>query len=105
MYTYVSSAKTTCSMPQCTSVVILFTSNFVFQQVQITADNIQQVADTISMIVQTNSTEDQSPENLEVVTNVLSNTVNLLENISVSAEVRMLVYHFVPTLCASSPQV
>ena len=92
-------------MPQCTSVVVLFTSNFVFQQVQITADNIQQVADTISMIVQTNSTEDQSLENLEVVTNVLSDTVNLLENISVSAEVRMLVYHFVPTLCVSSPQV
>ena len=39
------------------------------------------------MIVQTNSTEDQSSENLQVVTDVLSNTVNLLENISVSAEV------------------
>ena len=42
------------------------------------------------MIVQTNSTEDQSTENLQVVTDVLSNTVNLLENISVSAEVMML---------------
>ena len=50
------------------------------------------------MIVQTNNTEDQSPENLQVVTDVLSNTVNLLGNISVSAEVMMLqtciVYHF-----------
>ena len=41
------------------------------------------------MIVQTNNTEDQSSENLQVVTDVLSNTVNLLRNISVSAEVRM----------------
>ena len=88
-------------MPQCTSVVVLFTSNFVFQQVQITADNIQQVADTISMIVQTNSTEDQSPENLEVVTNVLSNTVNLLENISVSAEVMILHILYCVSFCTN----
>ena len=59
------------------------------------------------MIVQTNSTEDQSSENLQVVTNVLSDTVNLLENISVSAEVRIYctLYHFVPTLCVFSAQV
>ena len=69
---------------------MLFTCNFVFQQIEITTENIQRVADTISMIVQTNSTEDQSSENLRVVTNVLSDTVNLLENISVSAEVRIL---------------
>ena len=43
------------------------------------------------MIVQTNSTEDQSSENLQVVTNVLSDTVNLLGNISVSREVMMLL--------------
>ena len=48
------------------------------------------MANTINMIVQTNSTEDQSSENLLVVTNVLSDTVNLLENISVSEEVMML---------------
>ena len=42
------------------------------------------------MIVQTNSTEDQSPENLQAVTNVLSNTVNQLGNISVSKEVLKL---------------
>ena len=42
------------------------------------------------MIVQTNSTEDQSPGNLQVVTNVLSNTVNQLGNISVSKEVLKL---------------
>ena len=71
-------------------VIVLFTSNFVFQQTQITASNIEQVADTISMIVQTNSTEDQSSENLQAVTDVLSHTVNLLGNISVSAEVTML---------------
>ena len=42
------------------------------------------------MIVQTNSTEDQSPENLQAVTVVLSNTVNQLGNISVSKEVLKL---------------
>ena len=77
--------------------------NFVFQQIQITVDNIEEVVDTISMIVQTNSTEDQSAENLQAVTNVLSNTVNLLGNISVSAEVMKLqvwiVYHFALWLC------
>ena len=58
---------------------------------QITADNVQQVTDRINMIVQTNSTEEQSSENLQAVTDVLSNTVNLLGNISVSAEVMMLI--------------
>lgn len=58
---------------------------YVFQQGPITADNVEEVADRVSNIVQT--TEDQSSENLQAVTNVLSNTVNLLGNISVSAEV------------------
>ena len=57
---------------------------------QITADNVQEVTDRINMIVQTNSTEEQSSENLQAVTVVLSNTVNLLGNISVSAEVMIL---------------
>ena len=64
--------------------------NFVFQQMQITADNVQEVANSVNMIVQTNSTEDQSSENLQLVTDILSNTVDLLGNISVSAEVMML---------------
>lgn len=64
--------------------------NFVFQQMQITADNVQEVANRVNMIVQTNSTEDQSSENLQVVTDILSDTVDLLGNISVSAEVMML---------------
>ena len=64
--------------------------NFVIQQMQITAENVQDVANRVSMIVQTNSTEDQSPENLQVVTDILSDTVELLGNISVSAEVMML---------------
>ena len=54
---------------------------------EITADNVQEVANRLNMIVQTNSTEDQSSENLQAVTDVLSNTVDLLGNISVSAEV------------------
>ena len=57
---------------------------------EITADNVQEVANRLNMIVQTNSTEDQSPENLQAVTNVLSNTVNQLGNISVSKEVLKL---------------
>ena len=64
--------------------------NFVFQQMQITANNVQEVANRVNMIVQTNSTEDQSSENLQVVTDILSDTVDLLGNISVSAEVMML---------------
>ena len=62
------------------------------------------------MIVQTNSTEDQSAENLQVVTDVLSDTVNLLENmnISVSEEVMMLhifncVLFCTKFVCAHSP--
>ena len=61
---------------------------YVFQQT-LTADNVEEVADRVSNIVQT--TEDQSSENLQAVTDVLSNTVNLLGNISVSAEVIMLI--------------
>ena len=61
---------------------------YVFQQT-LTADNVEEVADRVSNIVQT--TEDQSSENLQAVTDVLSNTVNLLGNISVSREVIMLI--------------
>ena len=57
---------------------------YVFQQT-LTANNVEEVAHRVSNIVQT--TEDQSSENLQAVTDVLSNTVNLLGNISVSAEV------------------
>ena len=75
---------------------------------QITADNVQQVTDRINMIVQTNSTEEQSSENLQAVTDVLSNTVNLLGNISVSAEVMMLHNYFelclvLYKMCGDSP--
>jgi len=82
--------------------------NFVFQQMQITADNVQEVTDRINMIVQTNSTEEQSSENLQAVTVVLSNTVNLLGNISVSAEVMMLHNYFelclvLYKMCGDSP--
>ena len=76
---------------------------------QITADNVQEVTDRINMIVQTNSTEEQSSENLQAVTDVLSNTVNLLGNISVSAEVMMLHNYFelclfFCTKCVATPQ-
>ena len=75
---------------------------------QITADNVQEVTDRINMIVQTNSTEEQSSENLQAVTVVLSNTVNLLGNISVSAEVMMLHNYLncvlFCTKCVATPQ-
>ena len=75
---------------------------YVFQQT-LTADNVEEVADRVSNIVQT--TEDQSSENLQAVTDVLSNTVNLLGNISVSAEVIRDCFcsnHFV-SKCAIHP--
>jgi len=50
----------------------------------VTAENIEEVTNTISSIVQTNSTEDQSSDNLLIVTNVLTNTVALLGNISLN---------------------
>ena len=50
----------------------------------VTAENIEEVTNAISSIVQTNSTEDQSSDNLLIVTNVLTNTVALLGNISLN---------------------
>ena len=51
---------------------------------EVTAENIGEVTSSISSIVQTNSTEDQSSNNLLIVTDVLTDTVALLGNISVS---------------------
>ena len=51
---------------------------------QVTAENVGQVTTRISNIVQTNNTEDQSSDNLLIVTNVLTDTVALLGNISVT---------------------
>ena len=50
----------------------------------VTAENIEEVTNAISNIVQSNSTEDQSSDNLLIVTNVLTNTVALLGNISLN---------------------
>ena len=50
----------------------------------VTAENIEEVTNTISSIVQTNSTEDQSSDNLLIVTNVLTDTLALLGNISLN---------------------
>ena len=50
---------------------------------EVTAENIGEVTSSISSIVQTNSTEDQSSNNLLIVTDVLTDTVALLGNISV----------------------
>jgi len=51
---------------------------------EVTAENVGQVTTRISNIVQTNNTEDQSSDNLLIVTNVLTDTVALLGNISVT---------------------
>jgi len=51
---------------------------------EVTAENVGQVTTRISNIVQTNNTEDQSSDNLLIVTNVLTDTVALLRNISVT---------------------
>ena len=50
---------------------------------EVTAENIGEVTSSINSIVQTNSTEDQSSNNLLIVTDVLTDTVALLGNISV----------------------
>jgi len=50
----------------------------------VTAENIEQVTNEISSIVQSNSTEDQSSDNLLIVTDVLTDTVALLGNISLN---------------------
>jgi len=50
----------------------------------ITAENIEEVTNAISSIVQSNSTEDQSSDNLLIVTDVLTDTVALLGNISLN---------------------
>ena len=51
---------------------------------QVTAETVGQVTTRISNFVQTNDTEDQSSDNLLIVTNVLTDTVALLGNISVT---------------------
>jgi len=51
---------------------------------EVTAENVGQVTTRISNIVRTNNTEDQSSDNLLIVTNVLTDTVALLRNISVT---------------------
>ena len=50
----------------------------------VTAENIEEVTNSISSIVQTDNTEDQSSDNLLLVTDVLTDTVTLLGNISVN---------------------
>jgi len=50
----------------------------------VTAENVEEVTNAISSIVQTNSTEDQSSDNLLIVTDVLTDTVALLGNISLN---------------------
>ena len=70
---------------------------------QITADNVQEVTDRINMIVQTNSTEEQSSENLQAVTGVLSNTVNLLGIPSAAAAVKRPMPRPAPMTISPSP--
>ena len=50
----------------------------------VTAENIEEVTNAISSIVQSNSTEDQSSDNLMIVADVLTDTVALLRNISLN---------------------
>ena len=50
----------------------------------VTAENIEEVTNAISSIVQSNSTEDQSSDNLMIVADVLKDTVALLRNISLN---------------------
>ena len=49
----------------------------------VTAENIEEATNSISSIVQTDNTEDQSSDNLLIVTDVLTDTVALLGNISI----------------------
>jgi len=50
----------------------------------VAAENIEEATNSISSIVQTDNTEDQSSDNLLIVTDVLTDTVTLLGNISVN---------------------
>ena len=59
---------------------------------EVTAANVEQVTARISNIVQTNDTEDQSSDNLLIVTNVLTDTVALLGNISVTQNQEVIAY-------------
>ena len=61
-------------------------------QTEVTAANVEQVTARISNIVQTNDTEDQSSDNLLIVTNVLTDTVALLGNISVTQNQEVIAY-------------
>jgi len=62
------------------------------RDMEVTAENVGQVTTRISNIVQTNNTEDQSSDNLLIVTNVLTDTVALLGNISVTQNQEVIGY-------------